>query len=106
MHPLTFTVSNYKADIEWLSAYAKPMYFPSVFRELVLLSRNSHNRIDDDVSRSVLSRRLNSLIKGERAKINNRDRVEPRNAQNNHTNIPSMKYSLDLFVVLNGTGKK
>jgi len=48
---LTFTMSNYKADIEWLSAYAKPMYFPSVFCELVLLSRNNHNRKNNDVSR-------------------------------------------------------
>lgn len=39
---LMFTVSNYKADIEWLSAYAKPMYFPSVFCKLVLLPRNNH----------------------------------------------------------------
>jgi len=46
---LKFTVLNYKADIEWLSAYGKPMYFPSVFCESVLLPRNNHNRKDDGV---------------------------------------------------------
>lgn len=55
---LTFTVSSYKADIEWLPAYAKPMYFLSVFRELVLLSRNNHNRKDDNVSRFCSQRSL------------------------------------------------
>lgn len=95
-----FTVSNYKADIEWLSAYAEPVYFPSVFCELVLLSRSNHNRKDDDTSKFCRE----GWFARQMGKINNR--VRPTRAmKDTPTNILRMKYSLDLSVVLNGIEK-